>query len=116
MPVNPLLCSCISFVFLETPVFLVTAFFSGGDNQSCPTSCPPTRKSTFENYFSAVLAEMMEMNRRVEGLRHNLENLKAEFHEETLPLSNEVYEDEDVSGFDTQELPTVDSDGWEWRE
>ena len=31
-----------------------------------------SQKSTFENYFSAVLAEMMELNRRVENLSNDL--------------------------------------------
>ena len=72
-----------------------------------------SQKSTFENYFSAVLAEMMEINRRVEGLSRDLDAVKIEVHEETIPFANEVYEDD--SEFDTSELPTVDRDGWEWR-
>ena len=72
-----------------------------------------SQKSTFENYFSAVLAEMMELNRRVEALSVDLEDLKAEVYTEALPIGEEVYKDDSENH--TLELPAVDDDGWEWR-
>ena len=72
-----------------------------------------SQKSTFENYFSAVLAEMMELNRRVEGLSIDLDDLKTDLYTDAIPMAEEVYEDESVNV--TMELPAVDSDGWEWR-
>ena len=72
-----------------------------------------SQKSTFENYFSAVLAEMMELNRRVESMSIDLDDLKADLYTDAIPVAEEVYEDESVNV--TMELPTVDSDGWEWR-
>ena len=73
-----------------------------------------SQKSTFENYFSAVLAEMMELNRRVENLSIDLDDLKIEVYTEALPVDEQDYEEDD-SGNVTLELPKVDSDGWEWR-
>lgn len=74
-----------------------------------------SQKSTFENYFSAVLAEMMEINRRVERLSSDIETLKTDVYESTVPMSTEVYDDDDTSGFVTAEIPSVDNEGWEWR-
>ena len=75
-----------------------------------------TQKSTFENYFSAVLAEMMELNRRVENMSVELEDLKSEEYTEALQLDELDYDyDHDDSGNSTLELPKVDSEGWEWR-
>lgn len=75
-----------------------------------------SQKSTFENYFSAVLAEMMELNRRVENLSLDLEHLQAEVYTEAVIEDEESYEDDDdVSANITMELPAVDGDGWEWR-
>ena len=75
-----------------------------------------SQKSTFENYFSAVLAEMMETNRRVEGLTIELKSLESEVYTEALPLGEDVYED-DMTEI-TQELPSIDiddDDEWDWR-
>ncbi len=72
-----------------------------------------SQKSTFENYFSAVLAEMMELNRRVENLSNDLSDLQAEIYTEAILENRDVYEED--SDNVTAELPVVDSDGWEWR-
>ena len=72
-----------------------------------------SQKSTFENYFSAVLAEMMELNRRVESLSIDLDDLKTEVYTEAIPMAEEIYE-EDLENV-TAELPVIDSEGWEWR-
>lgn len=72
-----------------------------------------SQKSTFENYFSAVLAEMMELNRRVENLSGDLADLQAEIYTEEIHENEDVYEEDSDSV--TAELPVVDSDGWEWR-
>ena len=72
-----------------------------------------SQKSTFENYFSAVLAEMMELNRRVENLSGDLADLQAEIYTEALLEAEEDYEED--SDNVTAELPVIDSEGWEWR-
>ncbi len=72
-----------------------------------------SQKSTFENYFSAVLAEMMELNRRVESLSGDLADLQAEIYTEAIHENKDFYEED--SDNVTAELPVVDGDGWEWR-
>ena len=99
-----------TFLYVAICFALVALGFSAG------MLVKSTQKDTFENYFGAVLGEMIEQTRRIEKLSLEVELLMSKtYTRENIPMAEEIEDDYysspgDTGEFVTMELPTVSTD------
>jgi hypothetical protein len=72
-----------------------------------------SQKDTVENYFGAILGEMLDQTRQMEKMSAEIETLKTDTHE-CIPEAEEIDDyyssPGDTGEFVTMEIPTVSAD------
>ena len=77
-----------TFLYVAICFALVALGFSAG------MLVKSTQKDTFENYFGAVLGEMIEQTRRIEKLSLEVELLMSKtYTRENIPMAEEIEDD-----------------------